>query len=239
MKIDQDVCVGCGLCIPYCPVSAIHKEGDKAQIDLELCVECGTCLEVAVCPVDAVYQQELVYPRTIRAHFSNPSTVCEETGIGGRGTDEVKTNDVKGSVKKGEVAFAVEVGRPSLGASLAEIEKFTKALSRIGVDFEKAGNPLSSLVKNWETGELKDEIKGERVLSIIIEFKINTNKIETVITTLRNLERHTNTVFSVGAFGRIEEDFKIPFKTILENAGVSVRPNSKVNVGLGKPLCPE
>ncbi len=39
IKIDQDLCTGCGTCVEACPVDAISIQDDKAQIN-ELRVPC-------------------------------------------------------------------------------------------------------------------------------------------------------------------------------------------------------
>jgi hypothetical protein len=49
----------------------------------------------------------------------------------GRGTAEVKTNDVTGRVKEGEAGFVIEFGRPSVGARFRDIQEMTKALAAL------------------------------------------------------------------------------------------------------------
>ncbi|UCH03216.1 MAG: 4Fe-4S binding protein, partial [Candidatus Bathyarchaeota archaeon] len=34
MEIDPDLCVGCELCLPYCPMDAIYLENRLAKIVL-------------------------------------------------------------------------------------------------------------------------------------------------------------------------------------------------------------
>ena len=76
MLIDKDKCIGCKTCNPYCTVGAISIvkwEGKKkSEINQMDCVECGACLRAEICPKDAIFQPELEYPRSIRAHFANP-----------------------------------------------------------------------------------------------------------------------------------------------------------------------
>ena len=105
MEIDSDVCVGCGICVPYCPMTAISLNNGLAIIDLEKCVECGTCKRVVDCPTDAITETPLEWPRSIRKFFSDPVSEHKETGIPGRGTEEMKTNDVTERFGYGEAGW--------------------------------------------------------------------------------------------------------------------------------------
>lgn len=51
VKVNQDVCIGCGACTKDCLAFNIVLEGDKASVKSE-CIECGHC--VALCPTGAV-----------------------------------------------------------------------------------------------------------------------------------------------------------------------------------------
>jgi len=52
IKVIQDRCVGCGLCVKVCPVSAITMVDRKAVIDLAKCTLCSACVEV--CKFNAI-----------------------------------------------------------------------------------------------------------------------------------------------------------------------------------------
>lgn len=234
MKIDQDLCIGCGQCVPYCPVGAITSDDEKSDIDFDECAECGNCLRMANCPVDAIYQQEMVYPRTVRSILSDPLTIAEESGISGRGTEEMKTNEVTGRFKLGAVAIAVEVGRPVTGARLYDVEKIAQAVAKLKVDFEPI-NPTTSLMSDPGTGKLKDELLNEKVLSAILEFAIKPEQMPDLFDALKAVSSTIDAVFSLDVATRIAPDGSVPTDAAIKASGLWIAPNGKTNVGLGRP----
>ena len=239
MKINDLECNGCKLCQPYCPVGAIKnpKGQGKAvsQIDQEECVECGACLRAAVCPKDALYMPELTWPRTLREAFSNPLVRHPSTGVPGRGTSEMKTNDRTGRFRRGEAGVAIEVGRPGVGATFRDIQVFSMELAKVGIEFELQ-NPVSALMVDRETGRLKEEVLDEKVLSAIVEFKVKNDRLESVLKAVKELATKVDTVFSVDLISRIYPDGSIPTVPIAKKMGFSPSPNTKTNLGLGRPL---
>lgn len=214
-------------------MGALSIEDGLAIIDLENCVECGTCRRVMICPTSAIVEEPLEWPRSVRRAFSNPLAVHKETRIPGRGTEEMKTNDVTGRFNYGVAGFSIELGRPVTGTTFREVEKVSTALAKLGIDFEPM-NPLTSLMKDRETGELRDDVKGERVLSAIIEFMVQLNRLKEVLITLQDVENRVNTVFSVGIASRVNPDGSIPVTPVVKDTGIKVNPNGKINVGLGR-----
>ena len=232
MLIDEQACSGCGECVPYCTVGAIALGDDGvARVDLEECVECGACLRAGVCPSDAFFMQEVEWPRTLRAQFSDPLGVHPKTGIPGRGTEEIKTNDVTERVKPGYAGIAVEVGRPTVGTRLSEVEKIAMALSKIGVEHEPA-NPVTFLMTDLSTGKMQDEVLNEKVLSAIVEFIVSQSKVVEVLDTLRAVAPEVDTVFSVDLAVRYEPDGSVPIERIVKDAGFYLAPNGKTNIGM-------
>jgi Fe-S-cluster-containing hydrogenase component 2 len=236
MIIDTDICIQCEACIEYCTVRAIGIEDGETRIDQELCTECNNCLRVDVCPVDAIVQNELVWPRTIRNIFSDPISVFKETGVSGRGTEESKTNDVTDRFKKREVGFAIDVGRPNAGGvKLREVEAISQELAKLNVSFDPY-NPLTYLMEDTKSGKLKEEVLDEHVVTAIIEFKTPLDNCEEIVKKLEIISQNINTVFSVGVISRVEDDWSIPAKEILENAGYRIRPQGKTTLNLGRSL---
>ncbi len=244
MLIKQDECIGCGQCFFICPVEAIYSSDQKTSkgqeiraVDLDRCVECGTCLRAKVCPVDAIYQQPLEWPRTLRAAFSSPLTEHKHTGNLGRGTEEMKTNEVTHRFAKGQVGVAVEMGRPGVGTSLRDIERVTQAMARLGVEFEP-DTPVTGLLSDRQKGTLQPDVLGEQLLSAIIEFKIPEENLEKILKGLVKVAKTIDSVFSLGIISVLPSEGRDPMLDRLERFGFQVRPNGKVNLGLGRPVPP-
>ena len=233
MFIDEEKCIGCESCINWCPMGAIRMDEETAVIDQQECVECNVCRRVEICPVDAFVQKPLEWPRSVRAIYSDPLNVHKETGLAGRGTEEIKTNDVTGRFRRGMAGVAIEVGRPGLGAKLKELEKLSMALARYGVEFEPK-NPLTNLI-DPKTGRLPAEIREEKVLSAIIEITVEEAKLIDVLALIRETAKGLETVISMDVACRAAQDGTWPCAKILKEAGITYLPNAKINVGLGKP----
>lgn len=232
LKIKEDLCIGCGQCVVVCAVQAIKLIDNKAVIDKDLCVECSVCLRSANCPSKAIKREKLRMPRLVRNAFSDVITPHKLTAIPGRGTEEMKTNDVTNRFRPNEIGFSIEIGRPGIGAPLSVAEQFTIPLAEMGVEFEKA-NPLATLFSD-DKGHLSEDVKSEKVLSAIIEFKVPYEKITEVLDLIKKLDGEIDTVFSVGVISRFAENGAIPIIDLLREKNFSVQSNAKINVGLGR-----
>ena len=243
MLIDKETCIGCEDCHPYCPVAAIStvegETGNVSEIDQAECVECGACFKRSgVCPVDAIYMPVLEWPRSIREPFSNPDAKHPSTTGQGRGTEEMKTNDVTGRYALGMAGIAIEMGRPGVATSFHDIQTVSMALAKFGVEFEP-NNPLTALMVDKTAGKINPEVLNEKVLSAILEFKIVSDRLKEILIAVRDVSSQIDTVFSLDLISRVDSDGNMPNLAIAEEVGFFPRPNTKTNVGLGRPLFEE
>ena len=268
MEIDKKKCVGCGNCHAVCTMGVIYLDEDgKSVVNQDECVECSTCYrvlrsegyppwfvralrrilstfrlgylaEVDVCPTGALTLPELDWPRSLRAAFSDVRVVHPGTAESGRGTEEIKTNDVTGRLRKGDAGLVVELGRPGVGAYFREIEKVAMALAKLKPQFEPQ-NPVTQLMVDSETGKMKEEILNEKVISAIIELKTSLERIPEFLQALEEVQKEVDTVISVGVASRCLSDGTIPHEEWVRRAGYTLSPNGKTNLGLGRPLFKE
>lgn len=189
--------------------------------------------EPDVCPTAAIVREDLQWPRVVRRTFSDPRATHESTGVQGRGTEEVKTNDVTGRVRHGEVGLTIELGRPGAGVWFTDIQKMTTALARAGVAFEEM-NPVTLLMSDVSTGTLREDILDEKILSGIVEIKIPVSRTAEIMRLVEGVSRQIDTVVLIGVDARCdeggEEEVVAP---VLESLGYSWE-RAKTNIGLGR-----
>jgi NAD-dependent dihydropyrimidine dehydrogenase PreA subunit len=234
MRIRSELCAGCiDNCSVYCPTGAIYLDGSVAAIDRDKCVECYACHRISCCPNGSFEPEELSWPRDFRRAMSDPITVDNRTGVSGRGTAEMKTNDVTGRIRYGHFGIGVELGRPGVGTAMRDVEKVCMALAP-HISFEPK-NPVTYVMQDAKTGKLREDILGEFVLSAIVEGDVPVERLEVVLDALRRVADQVDTVFSVGLSSRVYPDGSLVFKDRLERAGYTPYRCGKTNVGLAKP----
>jgi len=242
MKADKDKCIACKRCFPYCPMGRIQSfhwhdtipGRVYIEIDQDKCTDCGVCFRSDVCPVNALYQPEEPWPREVRAILSNPLIEFKGSQVPGRGTEEMKTNDVKGSFLPGEAGVGVELGRPGVGAYFKDVEIVAMALAPLGYEF--AGeNPVTHFMADVKTGKLRDDVLNEKATSAIIEGKCKLEVLPQVLEALKEAAEKVDTVFSVEIISKVPPIGEIPIVPILEKYGYWYSINSKNNMGLGEP----
>ena len=239
----------------------IDPQIHRAVVDQDRCVECFTCYrglstehlnptmvrtirkvlgwlrlrfdpEPDVCPTAAIEPQELAWPRIVRRAFSDPLVPHESTGIHGRGTEEVKTNDVTHRVSEGEVGFTIEFGRPTVTAQFRDISVMTEALAKAGVQFE-AHNPVTHLMESPTTGRIREDILDERVLSAIVEIKSSIDRVPEILKIACDTAETIDTIVSIGVATRCDEEGGSALEPVLNEEGYRFW-RGKTNLGLGR-----
>lgn len=237
-KINAEKCIGCRICQKFCTVDAIKYKDKKCFIAADECVDCYVCIRQKVCPKGAIEPTELdnFYKQFVHM-MSDPVENHGVTGVTGRGTEEVKTNDVTGRVKKGRIGLCIDVGRPGAGARLYDVEKIAMACASAGVKLEnKEHTPLAALMTDLNTGKLEPESLNYRLLSVIIEGNCDEKDLPRVLEALKKVSSEIETVFSLGLIMRVDENGFNPALNCLDDLGIPRPHRGKVNVGLGKPL---
>ncbi len=204
-------------------------------IDEDECVECSVCLRSGCCPADALFQTELLWPRIVRKNFSDPLKIHPETRIPGRGTEEMKTNEVTGRYRQKFYGMAFELGRPGTGTRFHDVQKVSQALAAIGLTFEE-NNPVTKLMVNRGKGTINPEVLNEKVLSAIVECLVPESMLPRIWEVLDRVSKDLQTVFSGDIITRISPDGSVPYLEEARKRGRYISINGKSNVGLGRPL---
>ena len=127
------------------------------------------------------------------------------------------------------------MGRPGTGTRLGEAEKVIKRLVAMDIELEPH-NPLTQLIADKDTGGLRKDVVNEKVLSAIIEFTIPIERAQEIFSTVQEIAREIDTVFSLDLICKVAPNGGIPIIAEIEKAGLVRSLNGKVNVGLGRPL---
>ena len=203
-------------------------DGDVAMREAARCLRCDLrerqCIQCE--PSD--------WPRALRNHFSQAGVAHDTTGIAGRGTEEMKTNDVTGRFRHGVVGLGLDVGRPCVGASFHDVDMLTRSLAKLGVDFEP-NNPITMMMEDVHTGALPGEILDERVLSCVVEASFPMERLVEILDHVRHAAESVETVVSVCCINIADSDGTYELQRRLDELGIPYRKNGKQNAGLGRP----
>jgi ferredoxin len=233
--INRDECVECYSCFNGLSQEHLNPTMVRTMRKVFQMLRLRFDPEPDVCPTAAFEPDDLAWPRVVRRAFSDPRVPHESTGVEGRGTEEVKTNDVRNRVKVGEVGFTIEFGRPGVGVRFREIQVMCWALAQAGVAFEKK-NPVTTLMTDVATGTLREDILDEKVMSAIVEIKTGIERTEEIIRLVWDVEKKVNSPISIGVGTRCdadgEENIVAP---ILERLGYKL-VRAKTNLGLGRAI---
>jgi len=230
MKINPERCFACGDCVPICPVDAILLHDGMVSINQDQCVECGVCWRTHVCLSSVFEQEELPWPRVLRAMFSDPATEHRQTGLAGRGMEEIKTNDVRHVYVNDLVGVSAEIGRPGIGASFHDVQCITQALAECGARFAD-GNPLMALFVDAARGLLAPDILGERVISIIVECQVREADLKPTLRSLIDASSRLAVPVLISVAGAYAADGAASYQHVLEEMELVCLPTGKMNLG--------
>ena len=146
INIDNDKCIGCGLCVKDCPASHFEIKDNKAAIVNGLCIGCGHCY--AICPNEAV---SIEGADTTNIHEVVPFTKFDSEeflkAIHSRRTmrqfkdQEIEQDKIDKIIDAGRYsptgANAQDVCFNILGTKQDEAEKICVSLFRFGVNTAK------------------------------------------------------------------------------------------------------
>jgi len=100
LALDEERCIGCGMCLSVCPHEVLGRENGKVRIaQRDACMECGAC--AANCPAEAIRVRAGVgcAAAVINAALGRKSSSCccivesrppdpvslQDVGVSGRG----------------------------------------------------------------------------------------------------------------------------------------------------------
>ena len=220
--IDQDKCVECGACKRFVsPEDANPTLVNAARRTIRL-FKLRYDQPIDICPTSALYQPELEWPRVLRQVFSDPVVSHTGTNTKGRGTEEIKTNDVTGRLKKGQCGILVEFGRPGIGARFYEVERVSRAISQVeGIRFEES-NPITQMMRDRSQG----------LLEIIMQLE----KVAEVLESIEKSVKDLDTVVSIDINAKAGYNGEIPYEDEVTKTNFKLSPNGKINLGLGRIL---
>lgn len=231
--INQDECVECGTCFRGMSQEHLNPTVVRAVRKFARMFRFRFEPEPDVCPTSAFVMNELQMPRLVRQVFSDPVVEHKSTGIKGRGTEEVKTNDVNPRVGVGEVGYTIEFGRPGVGVRFRDIQEMSIELAKLNIRFEEK-NPITHLMTDKSVGTIREDILDEKILSAIVEIKTTLAEVEAVLSTVEEVNRRIDTVTVVGISTRCDDEGEeTHLAGLLEELGYGAE-RAKTNMGLGR-----
>jgi len=146
----------------------------------------------------------------------------------------MKTNDVSGRFRPGEVGVGIELGRPGVGAYFRDVEIVAMELAPLGYEFAEE-NPITHFMIDKKTGKLREDILDEKATSAIVEGKCKIENLPAILEGVQRASKKVSSVFTVEVITKVPPEGEIPIKPILERLGYWYSINTKNNMGLGEP----
>ena len=146
--INEEKCIGCGLCVKDCPSSYLHLDNGKAHANTVGCIECGHCY--AICPQAAIKilnydcKDEAIVPMT---------EISSDTLLAAMKSRRTVRQFTDQPVEKEKIQKILEAGRYSPTGGNSQNVTYTILGSRqdeaeaICVDLFRKGTDLASHIK--------------------------------------------------------------------------------------------
>jgi hypothetical protein len=231
-EINEEACVECHSCYNGLSVEHLPQQPTRFLKSILSAFKLRFDPDPDICPTGALTPDDLEWPRIVRRAFSDPQVPHESTGVGGRGTQEVKTNDVTNRVVEREVGLTIEFGRPGVGAYFRDVNRVCQAIAGLPVEFQP-NNPLTALMSDVTTGTLQEDILDEKVMSCILECKAKTKDLPKILPAIEEAIENIDTAVALGAAVRCDVNGKDPVRAELWARGYDVW-RAKINLGLGR-----
>ena len=126
----------------------------------------------------------------------------------------------------------VEFGRPGIGVLFKEVQKATRVLAVAGARFEE-GNPVTQMMTNPTTGDIREDVLDEKVLSCIVELTTTIQDTVHTLNIIKEVCKAAETVVSIGVSTVCDENGSEPLRDILTQQGYETGWG-KLNLGLGR-----
>ena len=108
-------------------------------------------------------------------------------------------------------------------------------LAKIGVAFEPK-NPVTTVMSNVETGDIREDILNEKVMSAILEIKVPVERTEEIVRCVWEVEKRLDTIVVLGVGTRCDENGEENVVApILQRLGYKLH-RAKTNLGLGRKV---
>jgi hypothetical protein len=118
------------------------------------------------------------------------------------------------------------------------VDTMAQAVAKAGAVFEPK-NPVTFLMMDKSAGKIREDILQEKALSAIIECDVEMDKLEKLLSVIKATAPRLDTVFSLDLICKTGEKGELATLPIAQKAGFAPRPNTKNNLGFGRPLAKE
>ena len=122
------------------------------------------------------------------------------------------------------------------GAYFTDVDKVCRALAKAQVAFQPE-NPVTALMADTGTGALREDVLGEKVLSCILEFQTDVDRMPAILEVIEEAVRYLDTVVALGAAIRCNADGRDAVQAQLKVLGYDAW-RGKINMGLGRRSTP-